>query len=305
MPLLKNHKIFISGAGGYIGQHLFKYLSEHDVECIAFTRRERPSYFTEGIWIQGNILDYEHLKQAMQGCTKIVHLACSGLRESFDNIRSDFLVNGLGTVNVLQASHENEISGVIYISTEQVYGNNIDLPLKESTIPKPDSPYATSKLIGESYCSIYDKLHNLCPTVLRVFNVYGSRINAMRRRTVENIFIENIKKGNDLVVQSRDESRDFIHIDDVVQAIVLAINSRIKHEIINIGSGRETTILALAHTLKEITQGNVKIMQMDKGKEYRQQADTHKAQMLLNFVAKTDLRNGLSELVENYNDMKY
>lgn len=299
MPSLNNHKIFITGAGGYIGQHLFKYFSDHDIECTAFTRRERPSYFNKGIWIQGNIFDYEHLKEAMKGCTKIVHLACSGLRESFDNIRSDFLANGLGTVNVLQAAYENRINGVIYLSTAQIYGNNIDLPLKESAIPKPDSPYANSKLIGERYCGIYDKLHSLSSIVLRVFNVYGNRISSVQRRTVENIFIEKIKKGQNLVVQSNDESRDFIHIDDVIQAIVLAMNSQIQHDIINIGSGSEKTILALAHMLKDISQSDVKIMQMNNEKRYRQQADTHKAQRLLNFVAKTDLEYGLSELIKN------
>lgn len=293
-----NGATLVTGASGYIGQHLLQHYFEKGVDSKAYTRSAKPEYLKNINWIQGDILDYDNLSAAMEGCSKVVHLACSSLNQSYKNLRDDFLVNAMGTINVLQAALETNITQVVYLSTAQVYGKSKRLPLAESMQPKPDSPYARSKLIGEDYCQIYSTLNKLSTIVLRVFNVYGNDISELQRSSVENIFIQKLKANESITVTNSDESRDFVHVRDVVRAINWAFDLKVHHDIFNIGSGVETKIIDLARMLKDLAKSNVEIIQKDEPLQYRLQADVSKAKQF-GFRTKADLKKSLTQLYMN------
>lgn len=293
--------ILITGAGGYLGQHLARRLHESGWRVRGFGRRPRPAALPEIEWRQGDVSDLHILQEAMQGCAAAAHLACLPLSASFENPQEDFRVNALGTLNVLLAARAQGVQRVVYTSTAQVYGLGLRLPQRESDLPRPLSPYAASKLCGETLCAAFSQAYHLETVTLRLFNVYGPALDGAPRSTVETLFIRQALQGLPPLIKSNpQEGRDFIHAVDAAQAIALALSAApaAAGQVINIGSGRMTTLTelaAMAAALAERPLAPVVESTLDRP-PLQLRASTRKAARLLGFRPRLALADGLAEI---------
>ena len=205
--------------------------------------RERIHYF------QGSVLDLELLRSASRDVDVIFHQPMLG--SVLDSIKDPLSTNRLGTegaINVLSAAHENSVRRVIYLSSASVYGHGGRLPRSEDCPLEPISPHGVAMLAGENYCVAFAANHGLETVRLRPFNVYGSGVSSAEAQPgVLESFADAVASGRrPLVFGDGMQTRDFVHVDDVVQANLLAAaNPRAAGKAYNIGSGQQTTLLSL------------------------------------------------------------
>jgi UDP-glucose 4-epimerase len=293
-------RVLVTGASGYIGQHLVRQLSREGLsEIRGFSHRLRPIIPGLSEWYAGDITNLTDVREAVQGCDLVVHLACMPLGQSQQDPAAAFKVNATGTLNVLQATYELGNVKIIYTSTAQVYGQSKRLPLPEDDPTRPSSPYAASKLCGEIACQSFAYSFGLPVTVLRIFNVYGLAVDGSARPTVETIFLKRILEGQAPIVRGNpNEGRDFIHVDDVVRCIRMAMDGKAMGEVINVGTGVLTTLSNLAWKLIELIRSSLEPVVQPNGKSLTQiQADTTKAEQILGFHAQISLEDGLAQMV--------
>lgn len=293
-------RVLVTGAAGYIGQHLVGYLCEQGSLVRGFSRRLRPAHLPPLEWYQGDINKLDDLLPAMQHCDVVVHLACLPLLQSQQDPMTAFQTNGVGTLNVLQIAHKLGNIQVIYTSTAQVYGHAEQLPMREDDPVYPNSPYAASKLWGELACQSYAQQFNLPVTILRLFNVYGFSADGSERPTVETLFIKRILSGQPpLITGSADEGRDFIHISDVIRSIRLAMDRVLSGEIFNVGSGALTTLPELAQILARLIGAETgPDIREDNRDPLQMQADMTKIGKYLGFQPQMMIEDGLARIIE-------
>ena len=193
---------------------------------------------------------------------------------------------------------------IIFSSSAAVYGSPIHLPIKESHPLKPLSPYAASKIAAENYLKTYSNLYGIKTTILRIFNAYGPRQTLNQYSGVITIFINNALKGKPLkIFGDGNQVRDFIYIEDVVEAFKLALEAN-RTATYNIATGKPTKIIALAKTVKQLTQTKSKITYTKprKGDIRYSYADITKAKNQLGFQPKTTLKEGLKKTIENWSN---
>lgn len=291
--------VLVTGASGYIGQHLVLALQARGLAVRGFARTPAPRHLGAMAWRQGDVRSLADVIAAVQGCTAVVHLACAPLPQSFADPVSDFAVNAVGTLNVLAAARAAGARHIVYVSTAQVYGAAARLPASEDDPLRPSSPYAASKLCGEVLCQTFARCYGLGVTILRVFNAYGPAADGATRGSVEALFARRVVAGLPPVVKGHSgEARDFVHVRDVVQALARALEIGPTGEVINVGSGVLTTMRELADLVIEIAGLDLApLVEPSDAPPLRLQADTRKAEDILGFKARVSLREGLAELV--------
>jgi len=297
-------KILVTGASGYIGQHVCMVLTNMGLHIRGLSRSPCPASFQNIEWIQGDIIDPQTMKMAVLGCQCVIHLACLSEVACQKDPKLAFQVNTIGTLNVLEAARQIGVDKFIFTSSGQVYGEQSRLPNRESDLPRPISLYAASKLCGEILCQSYIQTFNLQVIVLRLFNVYGPSIDRTPRHTVETIFWELISQGQPPQILAHPQSgRDFIHIHDVIRSIQLALVTPILNgttNIINVGTGMLTTLIDLVYieaSLFNRTDLKPTIVETNQ-KPICFQADPRRAWELLKFKANIPLEKGLLSLTE-------
>ncbi len=292
--------VLVTGASGYIGQHLIESLLKDNVAVQGFSRGPRPVGLSAIEWQRGDVRRLADLQQAVQDCDAVVHLACLPLGQSLQDPLNDFHVNALGTFNVLYAARAAAIRQVVYTSTAQVYGYPEHLPVEEEDVTQPASPYAASKLCGEVLCTTFARCYGLGTIILRLFNVYGAPVDGSERATVEAVFMRRVAQGLPPVIKGDpEEGRDFIHVSDVVRAIRLALDIKRAGKIINVGTGVMTTLLELARLVIAISGAEVSpVVKRTDVRPMRIQADVRRARQVLGFQAEISLFAGLSQMLE-------
>jgi len=262
----------------------------------------RPSYHTE--LVIGDILDDKLAIKVAQGMDIIVHLAANtGVAPSVENPRSDCLNNIIGTLNYLEAARYNRIKRFVFASSGAPVGE-CEPPIHEELAPHPVSPYGASKLSGEAYCSAYFRTFGIETVSLRFGNVYGPRSG--HKNSVVAKFIRKAIQGKIMEIYGDGkQSRDFIYIDDLVQAIRLAAKvDGIGGEVFQIAAGAEATVADLVEKLipiladagikgAEIRYGSPRL-----GDVLRNFSDTSKANRILGWEARLGLEEGLKRTVD-------
>ncbi len=290
--------ILVTGASGYIGQHVCLAFARMGRLVRGFSRSAQPDIVGKIEWVSGDITDAQAVAQAVKGCEAIVHLACLPLVPSIHDPLEAMRVNVQGTLVLLESARQVGVQQFVFASTGQVCGGQAPLPNAEADLPQPDSPYAASKLSAEVWCQAYTRAFGIPVQILRLFNVYGAAADRRPRPTVEVCFLRQLAQGQRPQVRGNPASgRDFIHVRDVIRAIGLALETTRSGSVINIGTGRLTTLVELA-------QLSVQVMGQDITPEFietseppaRFQADTSKAQEWLGFQAHITLEEGLAEL---------
>ena len=238
-------KILITGGAGFIGSHLVEHF-QHKAEVVVFddfsTGSEKNIEGMECKVIRGDITDPDAVDSAMNGVDYVFHLAAFvSVPESLKDPEKCFAVNVGGTENVLEAALKNKVKKVVFSSSCAVYGDSPDLPKKESMTPDPKSPYAESKLKAENLCADYSK-KGLPTCCFRFFNVFGPRQDPKSQYAAAiPIFISNALKNLPLTIfGDGKQTRDFIYVNDVVNAFTLAIGDITG--VFNVGTGIETSV---------------------------------------------------------------
>jgi UDP-glucose 4-epimerase len=252
--------------------------------------------------VVGDILDASLTLKAAQGMEVIVHLAANtGVYPSVQNPRVDMETNILGTFNTLEVARRQGVSKYIFASSGAPLGE-VQPPIHEELAAHPVSPYGASKLAGEAYCSAYYRTYGVNTVALRFGNVYGP--HSTHKSSVVAKFIQQILKGEMLEVYGDGtQTRDFIFIDDLINAIIKTVTTDVSGEIFQIATGGETTINELLKMVLSIfrSQGIENIVSKHvknrPGDVQRNYSDTSKARKVLNWRTEVSLNQGLQETV--------
>lgn len=321
----------ITGGCGFIGTSLIRDLQNkggHNVRVIdnlttgsredlllvcPFTEKgaETIDSHPQGVeLVVGDILDEKLALLVVKGADVIVHLAANtGVGPSVNDPRTDCYTNVLGTFNYLEAARQNKINRFVFASSGAPAGE-VEPPIHEELPPHPVSPYGASKLAGEGYCSAYYGSFSIETVALRFGNVYGP--GSIHKGSVVAKFIKHAIAGEALEIFGDGyQTRDFVYIDDLIRAVVLAATqSEIGGEIFQIATSRETTVGEIADQLVTVLKQKgvmgVKIVNSEYriGDVKRNFSDTSKARKYLGWSAETNLYSGLEKTVDYFLGIK-
>ncbi|MEM3171786.1 MAG: SDR family oxidoreductase [Candidatus Hadarchaeales archaeon] len=304
-------RILVTGGAGFIGSHTVDLLLSQGYEVTVLddfssgkrenlaVHLEKPSFKL----VRGDIRDSEAVGKAMEGVEAVIHeAALVSVPLSFERPERVREINVMGTLHLLEACARKGVRRFIYASSASVYGEPKHLPVAEDHPPSPLSPYAESKLRAEWECLRFFRERGLETVCLRYFNVYGPRQGGGEYAGVIVRFLERLKKDlPPLIHGTGEQTRDFVYVGDVARANLLAlISPRAPGQVLNIGTGRETSILELCSLLLKLTgkEGMKPIHGSPRrGDIKRSVADVRKAKEVLGFEAKTTLEEGLKEVL--------
>lgn len=258
-------RILITGGAGFIGSHLARHFATQAEVTVLDDLRSGHAGNLEGIrcrFLPGSILDAAALKQAIAGAEEIYHLAAMiSVPESVAKPAECAELNTEGTRRVLDAALTAGARKVVLASSAAIYGDNPTVPKLESMPPEPKSPYAETKLAGEKLLEQYRVTHGLGTTSLRFFNVFGPRQDPRSAYAAAvPIFIAKALCDDPISIHGDGgQTRDFIHVTDIVAALAYAGGSKDMSGTYNVGYGRSQSILALAQEIIQLTSSKSKI----------------------------------------------
>ena len=304
-------RVLVTGGAGFIGSHLVDGLMSQGFGVVVLDdfsggRRENLStHLGERNFclVEGDVRNEADVKSALEGVDAVFHLAAN---VSVDlSVKNPLLVNEVnvgGTLNVLRESVRADVKRFVYASSCAVYGEPAHVPISEDHPTKPTSPYGVSKLAAEHYCKVFCEVYGLETVCLRFFNVYGPRQSMGPYSGVISQFIEQLKRGKPPVIfGDGTQTRDFVHVDDVVAGALCALNSEeCVGNVINVGSGKETSIKKLADILITLfgVQGiKPRCSTPRAGDISRSCADLSKAERLLEYKPRLSLKKGLKQML--------
>ena len=310
---LKEKRLVVTGAAGFIGSNLTDSLLEQGAEVIGidnlFNGRlenlEDAFKYPKFEFLKGDIRDLNFLLDVFKDIDIVYHEAAfTSVPQSVKMPENCNDVNVNGVINVLNAARRMKVDKLIYASSSSVYGDTPTLPKKEDMCRIPISPYGVAKLACEAYMQVYHKVYGLKTTSLRYFNVFGPRQKDSTYSGVIAIWLGNIIRNEDLTIfGDGTNSRDFTYIKDVIQANLLVAKNDVSGEIFNIGAGSPISLTELAKLILKITnKENLKIIctQPRPGDIIHNYADISKAKMVLNFKPKYNQEQGLKEYFKWY-----
>jgi len=297
----------VTGGAGFIGTNLVKQLLKdgHQVRVLDnYAGGKKEERFQEGAeYIEGDIRNDSDLEKACTGIGGIFHMAAlPRVTFSVEQPLETHDVNVNGTLKLLLAAKKYKIRRVVFSSSSSTYGGQESGKLlnEDTSIKIPVSPYALHKLIGEHYCRIFADLFGLETVSLIYFNVYGPYFDPEGAYAlVVGKFLKQKKEGKPMTVCGDGEYyRDYTHVDDVVRANILAMNSDNagNGETINIGNGRPTTV----NELVKIMSGDHINIDPRPGDQRFSGADNSKAKKLLGWEPTITLEEGIAELKKDW-----
>lgn len=296
----------VTGAAGFLGSNLSNRLARegHQVRGLDDLSAGDPSRLEPNVlFTRGDVVDRPKLWSLLQDVDSVYHLAARvSVPESMIYPREYNAVNVGGTVSVMEAMRDVGVKRVVLISSGAVYGDKPEQPLEEGLQPEPASPYAVSKLAAEYYVRTIGELWGIETVILRVFNAYGpgQPLPAVHPPVIPHFLRQTARAGTLVIHGQGKQTRDFVYIDDVVEAMVAAATApNINRMIINIGGGEETSIRTLAQEVIEAVGGGAEwlYMEEDDPGPLRMRADISLAREKLGYQPRVKLREGLGMMV--------
>ena len=298
----------VTGGAGFIGSNLVEFLVKdgHEVTVLDDLSSGYRENLLQGGWgekirfLQGDVRDEGLLREATRNQEAVFHLAASvGNKRSIEHPLLDADINVMGTLKVLEAARFSGCRKVVFSSSAGIFGELKTLPIEENHPVEPDSPYGCTKLCAEKLCLAYAKLYDLEAVALRYFNVYGPRQRFDAYGNVIPIFVFQILRGEPIsIFGDGEQTRDFVHVRDVVQANVKAALSRGVSGAFNIASGTRITINALVELLREAgLRPQVRMAPPRPGDVRHSLADLTRARTSLGYEPSVGLAEGLREYV--------
>lgn len=320
--IIKNKRIVVTGAAGFIGSHIVDKMLEMDNYVVGIDNfyNGRKSNLSNALkskkftLLRGDIRDSNFLSDNFKEIDLIFHEAAfTSVPQSVKMPLSCNQVNVEGVLNVLNAARLRDVEKVVFASSSSVYGDMKELPKREDMPTWPISPYGVSKQAGESYFRAYHEVYGMNTTALRYFNVFGPRQRDSPYSGVIAIFFGKIARGEPLVIfGDGEQSRDFSYIKDIVKANVLAVNApKSSGEVINIAAGSPITVNGLAQNMLEITaHEHLEIKHLDPrpGDIKHSFGDLTKAKDILDYTPDFNVKTGLLDylhyLDENFQEIE-
>ena len=305
METLEGKRILVTGGAGFIGYHLCLKLLENGANLTIYDnlstgRIENVKDLPKPVkFVKGDVGNFEMLENNVGKVDVIFHLAAQvSVPYSMENPAEDFKTNAYGTLNILELARKKD-ARVVYASSAAVYGKPAKTPTPENSPLNPISFYGLSKLVGENYCNMYVEKYGLEASIMRIANAYGPRCHGVIAD-----FLHKIRKnpGKLEIIGSGLQSRDFVHVSDVVEALILSATSKeALSQTFNVGFGRTMKVVDLAKTLLKMLkldetvitptnkswEGDVEIIWLD----------ISKTRERLKWTPKTSLEEGLKNLI--------
>jgi len=300
--------ILVTGGAGAIGSRLVADLSQTNrvlvLDDLSSGWFDNLRDLSVEFW-RGSVTDEEILNEIFAENPSVVfHLAANFANQnSVDYPQKDLLVNGLGTLKLLEFSRKAKVKRFIYTSSSCIYGN-YDEPIREDMVGESlDTPYAISKLNGEHYVRFFHEYHRLPTAILRLFNSYGPGEYPGKYRNVIPNFIYMAMNGRILTVTGTgEETRDYTYIDDTIQALKLCmIRDEAIGQIFNTGTGIETSMNELLVCMKEALRMDIHVeyrLRRNWDNIARRRSDITKISSMLGYKATVNLETGLRRTVE-------
>ena len=293
----------VTGGAGFIGSYIVNLLLEKNHNVLVLDnmhagKKENLHDSDKLEFYQADIRDYSLLENHLQNIDGIFHQAAlTSVPESFKKPKEYFDVNVIGTKNIFEIANNKKIR-VVYASSSSIYGNTMQIPIKENFKKNPINPYGKTKLEGEI---LVEKFKNLSVIGLRYFNVYGIGQNISYAGVITK-FLEQIKNKKPLTINDNgNQIRDFIHVKDIAKANLAAMKSNVKKSFLNIGTGITTSINDLAKMMIDLSNSKNEVIHGSKleGDIEKSQADIEFAKKSINWNYEVELKEGLSELIQN------
>lgn len=305
----QNRKVIVTGGAGFIGSELASQLAKRGAEVIVIDnlvngRKENLGSIlnTKVNLIVADIRDEKLMSNLTKGADIIFHLACLGVRHSIHSPLENHDVNATATLKLLSISRTNKVSRFVHVSSSEVYGTAIRVPINEDHPTFPMTVYGASKLAGEAYARAFYRTYGYPTVIVRPFNTYGPHCHHEGDSgEVIPKFILKCMTGRPLVIfGDGNQTRDFTYVKDIANGILSAgITDAAVGETINLGSGSEISINDLALQVKallECSDTNMTHEPPRPGDTLRLYADISKAHELLNFEPTVTLEEGLVNL---------
>jgi len=312
MTQLSTQHILITGGAGFIGSHTVEALLQKNIPVTVFDNLSSGKHSNLNLkssllrFIEGDVLDYSALIKAAEACTGILHLAAlPSVPRSIDDPVHSHAVNTQGFLHVLQVIRElRRPLRLVYASSSAVYGEAKVLPCSDQAHLGKEvlSPYALQKVQNEQYAELFAKLYGIQSLALRYFNVYGPR------QDPQSVYSGVISRFMDLYQQEQAlsiygdgrQSRDFIHVEDVARANVLALAGNY-HGVLNIATGVPETLNKLVTYIEECGGQKAKLESLPPrlGDIHASYAATQKAEQYLDFCYQISLREGIERLISS------
>ena len=299
---LVGQDILITGGAGFIGSAVANALvPDNEVRVFDNLSNGRKSNVPdEATLIKGDIRNETDLKQAIDGVDIIFHQAGQiSVEKSVDRPKETHDINVTATLNVLECARE-ENAKLIFASSAAVYGQPEEIPISENASTDPTSPYGLSKLAAEKYVRLYAELYDLSTVAFRYFNVYGPGQVSGDYNAVISVFVEQATSGEPITVEGDGtQTRDFVHVQDIVRANLLAAQSDVTG-VFNVGTGRSVSVLDLAKTVRDVIDSESEITHVAErsGDIEHSHADISRIKTTLGFEPSISLEEGLKTLVE-------
>jgi UDP-N-acetylglucosamine/UDP-N-acetyl-alpha-D-glucosaminouronate 4-epimerase len=305
-------RYLVTGGSGFIGSHIVKRLVDTGafvrvVDNLSTGRSERLENFRASIeFVQGDLVDEQVSDSAVKDIDYVLHQAAvPSVQRSIEDPLGTNRANVTATLNLLESCRKQGVRRLVYAGSSSAYGDTEVLPKVEKMVPKPLSPYALQKLVGEYYCKLYGELYGLETVSLRYFNVFGpgqdphSEYSAVIPK-----FVSRLLAGQSITVYGDGEqSRDFTYIDNVVQANLLALRAReASGKVCNVGCGQRLSLNRLIQVLENILNVQAKVVRAapKPGDVRHSVADIGLARAVLGYEPKVDAAEGLRLTVEAF-----
>ena len=290
--------VLVTGGAGFIGANVVRLLLQNGYRVRVFDdfsgagRDNLTGLDVDSV--TGDVCDFEAVYRALDGCRSVVHLAAkTSVLDSVEDPLPTFRVNAEGTLTALRAAVRAGVSKFILASSNAAIGEHPP-PLHEQLVPRPKSPYGASKLAAEGYCAAFHGAYALDVVMLRFANVYGP-FSANKTSVVAKFFRRLSMEEPIIVYGDGSQTRDFIYVDDVARAIMLALEKPLGCATLQIGTGRETSIAELTAMLIELTGRSAEIQYAapQPGEIHRNYVSIERAVAELGFNPRWELRDGL------------
>ena len=270
---LRGRRVLVTGGAGFVGSRIVARLLATGGDVVVLddfstgARANLPESASSLDVVDGSVLDVELLHQVLGGCDLVIHAAARNIVLSTKNPLDDYAVNIGGTLNVLLAARDLQLSRIVYTSSCSIYGNPRYLPIAEEDPVNLLSPYAVSKFGGEGYCHAFYESYGLPTAVVRYSNVFGFG------QTPENPYCGVVAKFFQAAMTNEplqihgdgEQTRDYTFVEDAVTATLsVAVSPRAVGQVYNVGTGRETSVNRLAQLIAEITEASVEPRHVDR-----------------------------------------